>query len=533
MKEKLRVIIASGNTVGHIGPGIAVAEELKKQNKDTEVLFVTSKNSKIPDVLMNHKYDYKAIRTKPLVRYVSNISIPRSLNAIIYCTKGLYDSVQIVNEFKPDAVVGTGANPSAFPVLYAALKNIPTLTVVPYWSDFTNKVLAYFADEICIADKKCVNQFPMSVRGSINVTGTPIKNNSVKKDRESSNQHFGLNPSKRTVFITEGSQGCSYMNDIFIDCLGNHSTELDTQFILQTGIDDYERVNYALQHCHDRIKVFDYIDDIGFAYGAADLVVSRGGDTSLSEIVNNHLPSLLLTKKREGQVRVLSDLGAAKSILKKHLTRDTFFSTLQKMLHPSKLDEMREKTQELDKQDCCQNVVDTLYDLVERKKSVRFPQVVSNIKRMVMSPPYAPTDANQMTEDYLAKLVEGEMWSVWIRKKTHSLTLYNYGKGIATYLVGVGQVEGDKKHIGDSRTPEGIFQIKRKVDTGLEDIFGSRWMELDTRYQGFRGIGIHGTNDPDSIGVNSSLGCIKMLNSDVEDVYKKLEKGSKVIITAA
>lgn len=533
MKDPLKVLIASGNTIGHVSPGIAIAEELKKENPKTEILFVTTKNTKTPKILSSHGYKCKTIRTKRLKRTNSHILFFKNIRTLAYSLKGFYDSVRIVDDFKPDIVIGTGANSSGPPLLYSSIKNIPTLTIIPYLPDLTNKILSWFVDGICISDKSSVTQFSKPVRHSLDVTGTPIREDAMKKDKESSIKYFGLDPEKRTVFITEGSQGTHYINEIFMNTLNKFTLDDKIQFILQTGLRDYNGVYEKISEEQSNVKVYPYIDEIGVAYGAADLVISRGGDTSLCEIIRNELPSILLTKHKKYQVKILVENGAAEIILKEELTSERLYHKIKEILdNPEKMNKMSEQCRELDKKNIRENIVKLIYDTIREKKSDKFPQVFSNLRNVVTSfldGKYIVE--GELNENYIQDLLQSGETFVLIRKKDHLLTLYSKGNELKTYPIGVGRAEGDKRQVYDQKTPEGIFRVKKKTDKGLTESFGRRWIGIDTSYFGFKGIGIHGTNRSETVGKNSSLGCIKMHNSDVKEIYSLLKKGDKVIIT--
>jgi UDP-N-acetylglucosamine--N-acetylmuramyl-(pentapeptide) pyrophosphoryl-undecaprenol N-acetylglucosamine transferase len=272
-----RVIIAGGGTGGHIFPAIAIANALKKNAPGIEVLFVGANGKmemeKVPQAGFNIKgIDIEGFNRSSLIK---NIWLPFKI------IKSFFQVRRIVNSFKPDAVVGVGGY-SSFPVLrLAQAKRIPTfIHEANSFAGKTNMLLGKKANKVFVATDGMEKFFPAD---KIMITGNPVRATILKNmNREESIGYFGLEPAKKTVLASGGSLGAKGINEAIESNL-NEFEKNDVQLIWQTGKLFAEKAK-MLTAGKKNIWTNEFITQMEFAYGAADIVISRAGAMAIAEL---------------------------------------------------------------------------------------------------------------------------------------------------------------------------------------------------------------------------------------------------------
>ncbi|MFV8224883.1 undecaprenyldiphospho-muramoylpentapeptide beta-N-acetylglucosaminyltransferase [Christiangramia aquimixticola] len=276
MKKDLRVILSGGGTGGHIYPAIAIADEIKKRHPQAEILFVGAKDRMEMEKVPQAGYKIEGL-------WISGVDRSFSLKNFIFPFKlmsSLSKSRKIIKNFKPDIVIGTGGFASG-PLLRVAISNgIPTLiqeqNSLP---GITNKILAKYADTICAAYEKVKEVFPAN---KTVITGNPVRQDLLKlgENREEADQYFGLTKNKKTVLILGGSLGARRINSL-IETFLQRFKEEDIQLIWQTGKLYYEEYK---KYDSPSVRVQQFINRMDLAYAAADVIISRAGAGSVSEL---------------------------------------------------------------------------------------------------------------------------------------------------------------------------------------------------------------------------------------------------------
>jgi len=280
MKKNIRVIISGGGTGGHVFPAIAIADEIKSQCKDAEILFVGADNrlemEKVPEA------GYKIIGL-PIRGFQRKISFG-FFTTIFRLIKSMNKANQIIRNFRPDICIGVGGYASAAVIRVAANKKIPTLLQEQNsFPGITNKILAPKAKAICVAYNDMERFFD---KDKIFITGNPIRN--LKKTDATKNDaldFFGLEHDKKTIFITGGSLGAEKINNSLMKDI-NLLVDKNIQVIWQTGKMYYKAVETFYNSMPNKkgVVIKQFIDRMDFAYKAADLVISRAGAISISEL---------------------------------------------------------------------------------------------------------------------------------------------------------------------------------------------------------------------------------------------------------
>jgi UDP-N-acetylglucosamine--N-acetylmuramyl-(pentapeptide) pyrophosphoryl-undecaprenol N-acetylglucosamine transferase len=289
-KTGKRIIISGGGTGGHIFPAIAIANALKAQEPSTEILFVGAEGKIEMQKVPAAGYEIKGLPIRGFLRKLSF----ENFKVLFGLLKSLRISKKIIKEFKPDAAVGVGGYASGAVVHVASKRGVPTLLQEQNsYAGVTNKLLAKRAKKICVAYDGMEKFFD---KEKIIKTGNPIRkdlyNNNISKEQALS--HFELNSEKKTILILGGSGGARTINQAVINKL-NEIKASDIQLIWQTGKYYHEQSLEAVKdYDGNNIKVHAFINKMDMAFAAADIVISRAGAGTISELCLVKKPSILV-----------------------------------------------------------------------------------------------------------------------------------------------------------------------------------------------------------------------------------------------
>lgn len=277
MKPNPRFIISGGGTGGHIYPAIAIANEIKAQIPGAEILFVGAQDKMEMQKVPAAGYDIKGLWISGIQR---KITVDNALFPVKFLSS-LLKSRKIIKAFKPDVVIGTGGFASGAVVKVAQQMNIPTVIQEQNsYPGITNKMLASKANAICVAYDGLSTYFKSN---KIIKTGNPVRQDLLTIDtkRSEAQAFYGLNPDKKTVVILGGSLGARRINQLVEKELPFFK-EQNVQVIWQCGkfyINDYKKY-----HNNETVFVYDFIERMDLLFAAADVIVSRAGASSVSEL---------------------------------------------------------------------------------------------------------------------------------------------------------------------------------------------------------------------------------------------------------
>jgi len=276
-----RIIISGGGTGGHIFPAIAIANALKEKcNGQVEILFVGAEGRMEMEKVPAAGYKIEGLWISGLQRKltIKNLSFPFKV------ISSLLKARKIMKAFKPDAVVGTGGYASGPMLRVASGSGIPTLIQEQNsYPGITNKMLAKRVDRICVAYEGMERFFPKS---KIILTGNPVRQDILKLDgkRARAAEFFGLDNEKKTILVIGGSLGARTLNETVQAGL-KQLTDAGLQLVWQTGKAFYPEAVNALKPFEGKgLFAFDFISKMDFAYVMADVVISRAGASSVSEL---------------------------------------------------------------------------------------------------------------------------------------------------------------------------------------------------------------------------------------------------------
>lgn len=291
MKKNIRIIISGGGTGGHIFPAVSIANAIKGQHPEAEILFVGAEGRMEMQRVPAAGYQIIGLPVAGFDRkhLLKNISV------LIKLMKSQIKARRIIKEFKPDAAVGVGGYASGPTLKVAGSMGIPTLIQEQNsYAGVTNKLLAKKACKICVAYEGMERFFD---KGKIILTGNPVRQNLLNQQmsREDAIRSFNLDPTKKTVLIVGGSLGARTINNCVLNGL-DQIRQSGVQFIWQTGKfyinEAKEKVGQAENY--PMLHTTDFITDMAAAYSAADLVISRAGAGSISEFCLLGKPVILV-----------------------------------------------------------------------------------------------------------------------------------------------------------------------------------------------------------------------------------------------
>ena len=290
MDKELRVIISGGGTGGHIFPAISIANAIKTKRPDAKILFVGAEGRMEMQRVPAAGYEIKGL---PICGF-DRKRLWKNIVVLFKIWKSQRMAKNIIKEFSPMVAVGVGGYASGPTLNKAAAMNIPCLIQEQNsYAGVTNKLLAKKARKICVAYEGMERFFP---KEKIIMTGNPVRQSLLEANvsREDAVKSFGLDSDKKTILIVGGSLGARTMNESVLKHL-DLVEQSDVQFIWQTGKYYHSSIVESLKDKSlPMLKVTDFISDMGAAYKAADLVVSRAGASSISEFCLIGKPVILV-----------------------------------------------------------------------------------------------------------------------------------------------------------------------------------------------------------------------------------------------
>ena len=289
--DSLRVIVSGGGTGGHIFPAVSIANAIKAKHQQAEILFVGAEGR-----MEMHRVPaagYKIIGL-PIAGFdrknmFKNIIV---LWKILKCERL---AKKVIKDFKPMVAVGVGGYASGPTLKVAGSMGIPTLIQEQNsYAGVTNKILAKSAKKICVAYEGMERFFP---KEKIVLTGNPVRQSLVDSriSKAEASEKFGLDKNLKTVLIIGGSLGARTLNESVLGHL-DEIRNSDVQFIWQTGKYYSDEIKKRMSEVKplDNLRVMDFISDMDYAYAVADLVVSRAGAGSISELCVLNKPAILI-----------------------------------------------------------------------------------------------------------------------------------------------------------------------------------------------------------------------------------------------
>lgn len=369
----MRVIFAGGGTGGHINPAISIADYAASQDENFEALFIGTEKGMETKLVPKAGYKLKFIDIAGFNRKnpFKNISVLKKL------VKANSDCKKIIKEFKPDCIVCTGGYVSG-PVAMASKKTgVPSLiheqNVYP---GMTVKGSANYVTYLALSFEETINH--MKHKEKCVVTGNPVRGEILKADYALSREKLGIK--KPFVLIFGGSLGADRINDTVVEMLDRIVKDDKIELLFGTGDRNYEKVMSKIKEkgitLTKNVKVVSYIDNMAECMAAADIVVSRAGAITVSEIAALSKPSILIPSPnvvrnhQEQNAREFEAKNAAALILENELTADILYDKIMGMVSDEKLlAKMSENLKPLAKTDALERIYELMIKMSEKGKN--------------------------------------------------------------------------------------------------------------------------------------------------------------------
>ena len=366
VSSPLKIIVSGGGTGGHLFPAIAIANECKKQYPSAEILFVGAEGKMEAEKVPSAGYPIALLDIVGIQRKLTlkNIQVPIKL------WKSFRKAIKIVEDFQPSIIIGVGGYASA-PVLFAGIwKKIPTLIQEQNsYAGITNKLLGKKVDKICVAYPDMENFFPAQ---KIVYTGNPVRANILRtpKKLQEAYTYFGLDATKFTIVVIGGSLGALTINQSITNILP-WAVANNIQILWQTGKHFYAQAQaIQQQYALGSIKVFDFIAQMDYAYSVADIVVSRAGAMSISELSALHKPAVFIPSPNVSEDHQTKNAMAlvtkdAAVYISDSMAVEELGSVLKDMYeHPDKLKNLEQNIQQFAVTDATQRIVEVIKSMV-------------------------------------------------------------------------------------------------------------------------------------------------------------------------
>lgn len=342
----MRVIMTGGGTGGHIYPAIAIADKIKEKHPRSEILFVGTKRGLESTIVPKSGYKIRFIT----VSGFSRKNLLKNVKTGFDLLRGTLQAKKIIREFRPDVVIGTGGYVSAPVVREAAKKEI--LTYIHEQNAFpgvTNKFLEKYADRVFVAFPEAQEYF--KYRKKIIVSGNPVREAFRRADREKAREHLSIPHDAFVILSFGGSRGAKRINEAVLPLIDFVADQKDAYIVLATGSRYYGEVQAKLKgkniEGRDDVSLLEYIDDMPSYLAAADLVISRSGALTVSEIVACGKAAILIPSPnvtgnhQYHNAKAIAEKGGAILIEEADLNDEVLVSAVMSVMHNrEKLNEM-------------------------------------------------------------------------------------------------------------------------------------------------------------------------------------------------
>jgi UDP-N-acetylglucosamine--N-acetylmuramyl-(pentapeptide) pyrophosphoryl-undecaprenol N-acetylglucosamine transferase len=359
----LSVIIAGGGTGGHIYPGVAIAQEFRRRDANTQILFVGTPRGLETKIIPREGFNLELIEVSALKR----VGLANRVKSLLKLPKGFLDVRSLIKRVRPDVVIGVGGYASGPVVLMAALMDTPTLVAEQNaLPGFTNRTLARFVKAAAVSFEEAREFFGEKAE----ITGNPVR------------AEFFDTPIKQAgdvihVLITGGSQGARAINEAMIGALPLLAEERGLMsFTHQTGENDFYRVRDAYENSGLKADVRPFIEKMVDEFSAADLVISRAGATTVAELAAAGKPAIMVPfpfaadDHQRKNAEAVERAGAGRMILQAELTPERLAKELLWLIHdPHKLARMAESGKRLGHPDAAKRVVDLAMKIMKNGDS--------------------------------------------------------------------------------------------------------------------------------------------------------------------
>ena len=362
----MKFIISGGGTGGHIFPAVAIANEIRRRLPEAEILFVGANGRMEMTRVPEAGYTIVGLDITGLQRRLT----PQNLLFPVRVFRSVRKAGKLIEQFRPDAVVGVGGYASAPVLLAATSRGIPSLIQEQNsYAGLVNKLLARRVSKICVAYDDMEKFFPAD---KLVLTGNPVRTEIAHGSREEALRFFNLDPTKKTLLVVGGSLGARTLNLATAAALPRLH-EAGIQLLWQTGKLYFpEAQQQAASYASGGLQALEFIRRMYLAYAAADVVVSRAGALSVSELCLTGKAAILVPSPNVAEdhqtknALALVSKGAAVLITDEHAASRLYDEALRLLAAPERQQQLAQRVQELARPNATTAIVDELLKLVNK-----------------------------------------------------------------------------------------------------------------------------------------------------------------------
>lgn len=363
----MKVLISGGGTGGHIFPAVSIANALREKYPDCEILFVGAESRMEMERVPAAGYNIVGLP----IRGFDRKHILKNVSVLIDLFKSMRKAKKIIKDFQPDVAVGVGGYASGAAMKVAARMGVPVLLQEQNgFAGVTNKLLKNDAKKICVAYEGMEKFFPAE---KIVLTGNPVRQNLAGGDKTEALKEFGFSADKKVLLIIGGSLGARTINNSVIAHL-SEIAESGVQFLWQTGKGYIEAARKAAEpFMSERLVVTDFVGRMDLAYAMADLVISRAGASSISELCLLGKPSILVPSPNVAEdhqthnAMALVNKDAAVLVKDVDADKDLISTALTLINDEAKLNELSNNTKKMAQFDSANRIADEVVNLIKTK----------------------------------------------------------------------------------------------------------------------------------------------------------------------
>ncbi len=361
----MKFIISGGGTGGHIFPAVAIANEIRRRQPDADILFVGANGRMEMTRVPEAGYPIVGLDITGLQRRLT----PQNILFPVRVFRSVRKAGKLIQEFRPDAVVGVGGYASAPVLLAATSRGIPSLIQEQNsYAGLVNKLLGRRVSKICVAYEGMDKFFPAD---KIVLTGNPVRTEIAHGNRAEAQQFFNLDPSKKTLLVIGGSLGARTLNLATAAALPR-LREAGVQLLWQTGKVYFpEARQQAAPYAASHLQALEFIGRMDLAYAAADVVISRAGALSVSELCLTAKASVLVPSPNVAEdhqtknALALVGKGAAVLITDEHAPTRLYDEALRLLADPSRQQQLSQRVHALARPSATTAIVDELFSLLK------------------------------------------------------------------------------------------------------------------------------------------------------------------------
>lgn len=367
----MRMIVTGGGTGGHIYPAVSIAEAFKKKNKNTKLLYVGRKQG-----LESELVPKLGIEFRPISIEYKKRGIVGAVKHVLSLISSLFEARRIIKAYNPDIIVGTGGYVSGPVMFVGALMGVKTAVhEANAFPGRANKMLSRYVDKVMISFEESETAF--KDKEKVVLTGNPVRQDFYGLDREKCRREVGVSDDEFLILSVGGSGGAKKINDVMIEIMTKYSGDNRYKIIHVTGKSYYERLMKQLQDMRltfeDNIQIVPYVYNMPEHMGAADMMITRTGASTLAEISITGTPAILVPSPnvkdnhQEYNARSMEKMGAGIVMLESELNVNHLQGTIEDHCkNPDKLERIRQNCAKLPGKDALDIIVSTLDSLLKQ-----------------------------------------------------------------------------------------------------------------------------------------------------------------------